>query len=173
MKTTFTAAVAATLALSASQAAAHASLEVKEAALNANYKAVMRVSHGCAGQATESVTITIPEGVINAKPKPKPGWELTTVVEPYARTYEYHGQRSEGVTSITWTGRLEDAHYDEFIFRARITDAFEPGQMLYFPTVQTCADGSLEWVVIPVAGEERPRRPAPGLKLLEGGHAHH
>lgn len=123
-------------ALAPQLATAHATLEKQEAQINTNYKAVMRVSHGCEGQATQSVTIEIPEGVINAKPMPKAGWELETVTGPYARTYEYHGPRSEGVKSITWTGNLEDTHYDEFIFRARITDAFEAGQMIYFPTVR-------------------------------------
>ena len=154
---------------------AHATLETKEAAQNSNYKAVMRISHGCEGQATESVTITIPEGVINAKPMPKAGWEIQTVIGDYAQTYEYHGPRTEGVQSITWTGSLEDGYYDEFIFRARITDAFAPGDMIYFPTVQRCADGRHEWVQIPVKGQENERlpKPAPKLKVIEGGHSHH
>lgn len=154
---------------------AHASLEVKTAAQNSNYKAVMRIAHGCDGQATQSVTITIPEGVINAKPMPKAGWDLSTEVGPYAKTYEYHGPRSEGVQSITWTGHLDDGHFDEFIFRARITDAFAAGETVYFPTVQLCADGSQKWVEIPVEGQENVRlaKPAPGLKVIDGAHAHH
>ncbi|MEE2943702.1 MAG: DUF1775 domain-containing protein [Pseudomonadota bacterium] len=154
---------------------AHASLEVKEAPQNTNYKAVMRIPHGCDGQATQSVSITIPEGVINTKPMPKAGWELTTEVGAYAKTYEYHGPRSEGVQKITWTGNLENDHYDEFVFRARITDAFAPGEVIYFPTVQLCADGSQEWVELPVKGKEgeRLKKPAPSLTVTEGAHKHH
>lgn len=120
---------------------AHATLEQKEAAANSTYKAVMRIGHGCDGQATLKVRITIPEGVITAKPMPKPGWTLETVRGDYARTYDYHGPRSEGVQQIIWTGSLDDQHFDEFIFRTRVTDIFEPGTTIYFPTVQECADG--------------------------------
>lgn len=155
---------------------AHATLEVREAQQNSNYKAVIRISHGCEGSDTQSVTVTIPEGVINAKPMPKAGWDLETVTGPYAKTYEYHGPRSEGVKTITWTGNLNDGHYDEFVFRARITDAFEAGETVYFPTVQKCVEGSNDWVEIPAKGKEKERlpRPAPGLKVTEGhSHAHH
>lgn len=174
MKPLFLAAVA--LCALPATLSAHATLEVKEAAQNSNYKAVIRIGHGCEGHATQSVTVTIPEGVINAKPMPKAGWTLDTVTSAYAKTYEYHGPRSEGVTSITWTGHLEDGHYDEFIFRARITDAFEAGETIYFPTVQSCTEGSNDWVEVPVKGKEdvRLKRPAPGLNVTAGhNHAHH
>ncbi len=171
----FKSTAAAVLSFVASQAGAHASLEVQEAQINANYKAVMRISHGCDGDATLKVRITIPEGVINAKPMPKSGWDLETVEGPYAKTYEYHGPHSEGVQEIIWTGELLDKHFDEFIFRARITDAFAPGDVIYFPTVQECAAGTHEWVEIPAEGQSRGDLdgPAPQLQLIEGGHAHH
>ncbi|KAJ55729.1 hypothetical protein ACMU_13665 [Actibacterium mucosum KCTC 23349] len=160
----------------ASPALSHATLEQQEVAPNTTYKGVMRIGHGCEGQATLKVTITIPEGVINAKPMPKPGWVLETVRGDYARTYDYHGPRSEGVQQITWSGGvLDDQHYDEFIFRARITDAFEPGSTVYFPTVQDCADGQQPWVQIPAAGQDPHdlKKPAPGLKIIAPDHAHH
>ncbi|PID35910.1 MAG: hypothetical protein CR993_07855 [Rhodobacterales bacterium] len=163
------------LALSAGVAQAHATLETPEAPVESNYKAVMRIGHGCSGEATLRLRITIPEGVINAKPMPKAGWKLETVTGPYARTYEYHGPRSEGVKEIIWTGKLENEHYDEFIFRARITDAFEPGQIIYFPTVQECATGENAWTEIPAEGQTRRdlKRPAPGLTVLgKAEHSH-
>ncbi|MEM9972126.1 MAG: DUF1775 domain-containing protein [Pseudomonadota bacterium] len=171
---TLTACVAAAITLPG-LAVAHATLEAKSAPMNANHKAIMRISHGCDGEATLSVTIEIPEGVINVKPMPKPGWKLTSVVEPYARTYEYYGPRSEGVTSITWTGELDDGHYDEFVFRGRITDAFEEDEVIYFPTTQLCANGEHAWVEIPAAGQERGDldSPAPGLTVTADQHLHH
>lgn len=162
------------LATAATPVLSHATLEQQVAQVNGHYKAVMRIGHGCEGQDTLSVTIEIPEGVINAKPMPKAGWDLTTVVTPYAKTYELHGPRSEGVTSITWTGELLDSHYDEFIFQAYITESFKDGETIYFPTTQLCADGSQKWVNIPSEGEGHIAYPAPGLKLKQaGGHAHH
>lgn len=79
------------------------------------------------GEATLRVRITVPEGVVAAKPMPKAGWDLETTSGAYAKTYDYHGPISEGVKEIVWTGKLEDAHYDEFVFRARITDGICAG----------------------------------------------
>src|ERR671923_262850 len=54
---------------------AHASLEESEAAPG-TYNAVLRIPHGCDGKPTDTVRIEIPEGFIDAKPMPKPGWTL-------------------------------------------------------------------------------------------------
>ncbi|MCV6598678.1 MAG: DUF1775 domain-containing protein [Mangrovicoccus sp.] len=164
-----------TTALIAGPAFAHATLEVKEAPVNKNYKAVIRISHGCDGAPTKSVSLSIPEGVISVKPMPKAGWELSSKTTAYAKTYDYHGPKSEGVTQITWTGVLEDGHYDEFIFRARITDSFAPGDVIYFPVVQTCSEGENPWVEIPAQGQSRRDldHPAPGLTVTPAAKAHH
>ena len=125
---------AALLAAGASVAEAHATLETEEAALGSSYKAVLRVPHGCEGEATLKVRVRIPEGVIAVKPMPKAGWTLETIKEPYAQAYDYYGtELTEGVVEIVWTGELLDEHYDEFVFRGMITETLEPGGMLYFP----------------------------------------
>ena len=100
-------------------AAAHVTLENREAPVGAGYKAVLRVPHGCEGTATTALRVRIPEGVIGVKPMPKPGWTLTTVTGKYAKTYElFHAKLSEGVTEIAWSGgKLPDAQYDEFVFQ--------------------------------------------------------
>ncbi|WP_323765037.1 YcnI family protein [Marinovum sp.] len=170
------AALAAALTLVPHLGLAHATLEQQQAALNSTYKGVMRIGHGCDGEATLRVTISIPEGVIAVKPMPKPGWTLETEVTPYARSYDYHGSHAEGVTRITWSGgALPDAHYDEFVFRARITDAFAAGEVIHFPTVQTCANGEEAWVNLPAKGQSGHdiEGPAPALRLIDGAHAHH
>ena len=109
-------------------AAAHVTLETKEAAPNSSYKAVLRVGHGCEGKPTTVIRVQIPEGVISVKPMPKPGWELETVKDKYDRPYDYFGNElTEGVKQIAWSGgRLPDDFYDEFVFVGRLTD-FEPG----------------------------------------------
>ena len=48
------------------------------------YKAVFVVPHGCAGSATIKIRVQIPEGVIAAKPMPKPGWNVETIKGKYA-----------------------------------------------------------------------------------------
>ncbi|MVA99330.1 DUF1775 domain-containing protein [Nitratireductor sp. CAU 1489] len=158
-------------------ASAHATLERQEAAVGGGYKAVVRISHGCDGKPTTTVRVKIPEGVVSAKPMPKPGWTLEKVRASYAKTYEFYGHPiSEGITEVTWSGgSLADDEYDEFVFSAFLTTDLPVGEVLYFPVVQECPDGAAErWIEIPAEGEEGRDldKPAPGLKLLEktGGH---
>ncbi|WP_375409707.1 DUF1775 domain-containing protein [uncultured Methylobacterium sp.] len=158
------------ITLSATASFAHVTFERGEASPNATYRAVVQVNHGCSGKPTTRVSVTVPEGVIGAKPMPKPGWEVTTQKGPYARTYPYfHGDVSEGVKTITWAGgSLPDDQIDEFTFLARITDAFEPGSTVYFPVQQDCPGGSHSWSEIPAAGQQARslKSPAPGVVVL-------
>ncbi len=168
--------LAAAIAVTATTAAnAHVTLEKSEAPVGATHKAVLRVPHGCEGEATLKVRVQIPEGMIAVKPMPKADWALETVTGTYARSYDYHGaEMTEGVTEIAWTGALLDAHYDEFVFRGTLTDGLEPGTVLYFPTVQECATKVERWIEIPAAGQDPDslQFPAPGVTLLPaaGGH---
>ncbi len=162
--------LAAALAVSAAGAAqAHITFEASEAPVGASHKAVLRVSHGCEGAATTRVRVKIPEGVIAVKPMPKPGWTLETVTGAYAHSYDLWGaQVGEGVTEVVWTGDLPDAFYDEFVFRAMLTDSLTPGAELYFPVVQECGDTAERWIEIPAAGQDPDalEYPAPGIELL-------
>ena len=158
------------LALTAAGSAlAHATLETASAPANSTYKAVIRIGHGCEGKPTQAVRVRIPEGVIVAKPMPKAGWQLATVKGAYGKSYDYYGTPlAEGVTEIAWTGGdLPDDWYDEFVFRARLTD-FPPGTVVYFPVVQECADGAAHrWIEIPEAGKSADdyEAPAPGVTI--------
>lgn len=166
--------LAAAFMLYSGAAGAHATLERQEAPSGALYKAVIKIGHGCAGSPTLSVRVQVPEGVIAAKPMPKPGWELKTVVGPYAKAYEFfHGSLSSGVKEITWSGgNLPDAWYDEFVFTAKLPDA-APGTKIYFPVVQECEKGVHRWIEIPEAGKSAGdlKEPAPSLTLTpKAGH---
>ncbi|GJD47394.1 hypothetical protein OPKNFCMD_0100 [Methylobacterium crusticola] len=161
---------AAGLALLAAPALAHAVLERTQASPNQSYRGVVQISHGCAGRPTVRVRVTIPEGVVGAKAMPKPGWQLATVKGPYARAYPfYHGEIREGVREITWSGgSLPDDQFDEFVFQARISDAFAPGATVYFPVRQDCDEGAQDWREIPAAGQSARdlEAPAPGLRIV-------
>lgn len=160
----------ATLLVASDQAHAHATLAVGEAAPNSTYRGVVRIGHGCAGQPTTSVTVRIPEGMINAKPMPKPGWTISTTRGAYAKTYDYFGKpMPEGVQEITWSGAtLPDDHYDEFVFVARVTDGFAPGSAVPIPIVQLCASGRHDWVGIPGPGQTARdlKEPAPAIRIV-------
>ena len=158
-------------ALAASPAAAHVTLETKQATVGASYKAVFAVPHGCAGSPTVKIRVQIPEGVIAVKPMPKAGWTIDVVEGKYASEYDYHGNKlSSGVKEVGWSGgKLPDKYYDEFVMHTVLTDALKPNTSLYFPVVQECETGVSRWIEIPVEGaghSHEGKSPAPGVKLL-------
>ena len=169
MKTLVSAALG--LGLLASAAQAHAVLERKQAAPGTSYRGVVQIMHGCNGKPTTRVSVTIPEGLIGAKPMPKPGWTLTTARGPYAKTYaSHHGTVSEGVTAITWSGgSLPDDQVDEFTFLAQVAGTFEPGATVYVPVQQDCAEGSYAWSEIPKAGQDAHdlKAAAPSFRIVQ------
>lgn len=160
----------------ATAAAAHVTLETPEAAQKSTYKAVLRVGHGCEGEATQRLRVRIPEGVIAVKPMPKPGWTIEIVKGAYKQGYDYYGTKlTEGVTELVWSGNeLPDDYYDEFTFRAYLTEALPVGSMVWFPVVQECANGAERWIEIPAEGQDADdfEMPAAGVKIGEPGHGH-
>ncbi|MBP2311712.1 YcnI family protein [Azospirillum soli] len=154
--------------LPAASALAHTTLEAKQAPAGSTYKAVLRVGHGCGDSPTTALRVQIPEGVVAVKPMPKPGWTLTTKEGQYAQAYDYYGEKlTKGVTEIAWTGgSLPDAHYDEFVFRAKLPD--QPvGTVIHFPVVQECEKGVHRWIEIPEPGKSPDdyKEPAPSVTL--------
>ncbi len=63
----------------ASRAFAHVTLEQRQAPVGASYKAVFEVPHGCDGSTTTAIRVRIPDGVLDVKPMPKPGWTINIV----------------------------------------------------------------------------------------------
>jgi uncharacterized protein YcnI/copper(I)-binding protein len=156
--------------LAATSALAHVTLETGEARAGTNYKAVLKIPHGCDGSATVKVRAQIPDGVIAVKPMPKPGWQIETVRAPYGRSYPYfHGRElSEGVKEIVWSGgTLPDDRYDEFVFAGYLARDLKPGR-IHFPVTQECEKGEARWAEIPAAGQDAHalKSPAPGLVIL-------
>jgi periplasmic copper chaperone A len=162
------AALSIAVALLASPAFGHIGLEPKQATVGSSYKAVFAVPHGCAGSPTTKLRVQIPEGVIAAKPMPKPGWTVDAVNGKYAAEYDFHGSKvSEGVKEVVWSGgKLADDNFDEFVFSSYLTPGLKPDTTLYFPVVQECGDAAERWIEIPKEGQPVPPRPAPGVKLV-------
>ena len=159
-------------AVVASPAAAHVTLERRQAPVGSYYKAVFAVPHGCAGSPTVKLRVQVPEGVIGIKPMPKAGWTVETVKGKYATEYDFHGSKlSEGVKEVVWSGgKLPDSHYDEFVISTYLTGNLKPNTTLYFPVVQECEQRVSRWIDIPAEGPsghgEGSKTPAPGLKLI-------
>jgi uncharacterized protein YcnI len=156
------------LLLPFASASAHVVLEKGEAAPGTFYKAVLKVTHGCEGSPTVKVEVTLPEGVIAAKPMPKAGWHIATEKGAFARAYKFHGRETgEGVTKIVWSGgSLPDDYYDEFVFSAYLAGEAPAPAVLYFPVTQTCEKGEMRWEQVPTGGRSKLDWPAPALKLL-------
>jgi uncharacterized protein YcnI len=152
-------------------ASAHVTLETKQARVGASYKAVLRVPHGCDGSATTAIRVRVPDGFVEVKPMPKPGWSLQIVRGRYHKPFTLRGATiSEGATEVSWSGgKLPDAFYDEFVFIGAIADNLEAGEAMYFKVVQECEKGIHRWIDIPDAGQAQgggDSEPAAALKLL-------
>jgi len=84
----------------------------------------LRPGHGCDGDATNALTVTLPDGVTGAKAQQKAGWNVT----------------SDGKT-ITWSGgALPDDQFDDFGIKLtwpKLADGVT-SQKFYFTSVQTC-----------------------------------
>lgn len=151
------------LALATSPAAAHVTVLPPEAPANAFARIAFAVPHGCAGQATTAIEVTIPEGIGVVRPMPKPGWELSTTMRALERPVPTgHGLAREAPGFVAWRGGpLAAAHYDEFVVLIRTPD--RPGDVLAFAVAQLCENGARhDW-----AGEAGARQPAATLRLLE------
>jgi len=172
---------AAVASLLASSASAHIVFATPEAAVNSYYAGFLQVGHGCGASPTRSIRVAIPEGINIARPQPKPGWTVHVETEALAESVSVEGgTMTERVSAITWTGELPADQFDLFGIMMRLPQA---GSLLYFPTVQSCAEGENAWIEIPAAGAAWTSvpHPAPVLTLsggqpapAEGGeHEHH
>jgi uncharacterized protein YcnI len=134
-------------------ASAHITLENKQAPAGSYYQAMFDVPHGCAGSATTEIRVTIPEGIVGAKPEPKAGWTLSMTHEKLAQPLTAESGRpiTERVAAIIWRGGpLPDDEFDRFLIVLRLPDR---AGALYFPTVQTCVEGQTHWTDAVPAGK--------------------
>ncbi|WP_197744910.1 YcnI family copper-binding membrane protein [Candidatus Nitrosacidococcus tergens] len=134
------------------------------------YKTVLGVPHGCEGSDTVKLKVRIPEGVLTVKPQPKAGWQLDIIQGKYDHPQSLFGtQIDSGVKEIDWTGKLSDAHYEEFAFVGYLSSSLKPDQTLYFLSVQECVKGASRWIdtsgKLGVEQNEGGDYPAPGLRL--------
>jgi uncharacterized protein YcnI len=162
--------IAATLAVA--PASAHVTLEGKQAAIGADYKAVFIVPHGCSGSPTVKLRVQIPEGVIATEAKPVDGWKLDTVKSKYANEYDVKGAKvSEGIKEVAWSGgKLPDKTRQDFVIETYLTDSLKPNTTLHFPVVQECEQGVSRWIEIPPEGADHAHEgkwPAPGVRLTK------
>lgn len=147
--------------LSVGSAKAHVVFD--EAAVSAGQMSTvhLRVTHGCEGSPTRSITVTLPERLLRVTPRVVPGWRTSLTTRQLERPLELHGfTTTEAVGSITWSGgNLPDGMYETFEFRFQAPNT--PGDTLRFPVSQTCRKGSTKWDGIPAPGQAAFDLPTP------------
>ena len=151
--------LAATVAalLAAPAAAAHVTLNPREAALESFARFAVRAPNERPNADTVEVRVQIPEGVFFVSFQPKEGWKRTVEMEKLAEPVEIFGQKiTERVASVTWSGgRIRPGEFDEFGMSARMP---EDGTELVFPSIQTYSNGEVvRWIGPPDAEEPAPR----------------
>lgn len=166
--------------LLAGPATAHVALQKPEAEAGRSCGAVLSVPHGCRGEPTTGITVTLPEGGFGVKPQPQPGWQLATRPQPHQRSYTDHGREvREGVVEISWTGGSPDrARFDEFVFVGQVDGSPAEKGAIHVPVVPTFASGEHRWMELPKPGETALlEQPAPALRIVQaqvgGGHGSH
>lgn len=156
-------------------AAAHVSVVDPEAPAEGYAFLDFAVPHGCDDSGTTEVRVQVPEEVPIALPEPEAGWNLETKSGPKEETEVFGETITEGVSEVIWSTDtpLPSDYVQRFTIEARMP-AGEEGDVLYFPTVQTCEEGKTAWVQTPAEGEtsEDLDEPAPEVVLTapEGGY---
>lgn len=153
----------------AAQAQAHIVLvDATPAVAGADYKASLRVGHGCQGSATTALTLYLPPGFQGAKPQPKAGWQVSTQRAKLAQPYNSHGKTvTDDVVSIRWQAAtldaaLPDAQFDEFAFMGRLPDVAGP---VWVKVLQTCVQGHNDWSDTPASGTSTQGLPFPAVLM--------
>ena len=168
----------ATIALVAAPAGAHVSGTPSESTAGSFTVLTMSVPHGCEGSPTTEIEIQIPESVLSVTPTRNPFYDVEANIEQLDEPVtDAHGNEvTERTASIVYTANtpLPDGQRDTFELSFQVPDA--AGELLAFPTIQTCEQGRTAWVEVPEAGQdaEELESPAPAFEILpaseEGGH---
>jgi len=139
-----------------------------EAKAGAFQTAQMRITHGCSGNPTTSITVTIPDGVTRVTPRAMTGWTVEVGKRKLDKPVMLHGfEVDETVGSLTWSGgSFPDHTYEQFEFRMMMPKT--DGAILHFPVHQKCKQGEIMWNEIPEPGQNPYEldEPAPFIKVI-------
>lgn len=151
---------------------AHVSPNVTEVAAGSYTDVLMGVPHGCDGSPTTKIEIQVPEALTDVTPIVVPGWTGTVTTEKLSTpiTLEDGDEITERDSVVTWTAtpgnELADHWKQSFGVSFKVPDT--PGRSLEFKTIQTCTEGSAEWIEPTPAGGEEPEHPTPTVMIVEG-----
>ena len=134
-------------------ASAHVSVTASTTAANAYSILTFGVGHGCEGSPTTTITISIPEAITSVTPTVNPNWTISKVMEtldtPIAQ--EEGDPVTERVAQVVYTANTPLAADQRDTFELSLPLVGEEGDVLEFPTLQSCVVGETDW-----SGEEVP-----------------
>ncbi len=165
-----TAAIALSLGAPAS---AHVSAAPSSAVAGSSTVVTFSVGHGCGDSPTTRIEIQVPESVLSVTPTRNPLWEVeSTITQLEEPVTDAHGNEvTERTASIVYTARtpLPDGQRDTFQLSFTVPDA--EGEVLAFPTIQTCEEGETAWTEVPAEGQDSHEleSPAPSFEILPAG----
>jgi uncharacterized protein YcnI len=172
---------AATAALALSlvpPASAHVTATPSSAAAGSSTVVTFSVGHGCEESPTTRIEIQVPESVLSVTPTRNPFWRVeSTIAQLDEPATDAHGTTvTERTASVVYTARspLPDGQRDTFALSFTVPDA--EGEVLAFPTIQTCEEGETAWTEVPAEGQDHDEleSPAPSFEILaaseEGDH---
>jgi periplasmic copper chaperone A len=160
----------------APMAAAHVTVNPREAPKGGYAALAFRVPNERDDSGTTALEVNMPEDhpVASVRVKPKPGWSYEVEHRTLDEPLDSHGNEiTEVVSKITWTGgEIQPDEYEEFeVSMGRLP---EDADQMVFPSLQTYASGEVvRWIDDPAEdGEDEPEHPAPVLTLVDadGGH---
>ncbi len=161
-----------------SAASAHVGVTPDQTAANSPALLTFAIPHGCGDSSTTRVAITLPPELNDAQPSVNPNWTAAKVTEQLAEPKKL----ADGATitkrtsQIVYTAKEPLSHElrDALVLSVKLPDT--AGKTLYFPTLQTCEAGQVDWSQLPAEGQDAHalKTPAPSLTVsaapAAGGH---
>jgi uncharacterized protein YcnI len=154
----------------AAPAAAHVTVNPKEATQGGYARLAFRVPNESDTASTTKLEVVLPEDapVASVSTMPVAGWTVAVEKRAVNPPVEVHGsQVSEVVSKITWTaaagGGVKPGEFQEFpVSMGPLPEA----ERMVFKALQTYSDGNIaRWIEEPVDGAAEPEHPAPVLAL--------
>ena len=148
-------------------ASAHVSVDASTTAAGAYSVLTFSVGHGCDGSPTQTIAITIPDGIDAVTPTVNPNWTISRVTEPLDEPIaeEDGDQITERTSQIVYTATTPLAADQRDTFELSLALVGEEGDVLEFPTLQTCEVGETHGT-----GEEVPAVTLTAASAEEGHH---
>lgn len=163
----------AVIALGATSAAAHVTVDADTTEAGSYAVLTFSVPHGCGSSATTGIAIEIPEEFNNITPTVHPRWDVDVVMEdvPVDGDDDQSFERPAEVIYTAHTPLPADLR-DTMELSVLLPDT--PGETLAFPVVQTCEEGTEDWVETPGEGQDADelQMPAPALTVTDGASEH-